>query len=320
MEARYNSTENFFDLVKEELIKLEFKLITSGKVRDIYTYRDKIILITTDRISAFDVVSDQHIPHKGQVLNMVAAHFLNHAKKDIICPTWLECTPNQNTSIGILCEPIKVEMVIRGYLTGSAWRAYKSGKKILSGVKMPEGMYENQFFPEPIITPTTKAEGGHDQEISREEIINSGLVKEAHYLVMEEITRNLFTRGTELAQENDLMLVDTKYEFGIHKDCVVLIDEVNTPDSSRYWKLGGHFARERRGDPPIQFSKEFLREWLMEKGYSGQHNIPFPYMPNEIISEVSRRYQELYEALTRTQFNPQNLSVDEFVISILLKL
>jgi phosphoribosylaminoimidazole-succinocarboxamide synthase len=315
METNYQTTPSFFQKVKEGLIALGLTFVASGKVRDIYSYNNQMILITTDRISAFDVVSKQTIPYKGQVLNGIAAHFLNDAKS--ICPVWLTDTPNQNTSIGHGCVPFQVEMVTRNLLCGSAWRTYKEGGRLISGVVMPEDMYEYKHFPEPIITPTTKAVSGHDEEISRSEIIETGLVPSSEYELLEKYTRAIFEHGIELAEDRDLMLADTKYEFGFDKDGTIrLIDEVHTPDSSRYFLLLNFYRRKRENKPQQQLSKEFLREWLMDQGYNGQPEKSFPHMPDSLIKEVSDRYKYLYGALTGVEFVEENLTVEEFVSSI----
>jgi phosphoribosylaminoimidazole-succinocarboxamide synthase len=272
-----------------------------GKVRDVYTIADKyLIMIVSDRISAFDVVLPKPIPYKGQVLNQIAAQFLT-ATKDIV-PNWMISTPLPNTTIGYKCETYPVEMVVRGNLTGHAWRTYKTGKRELCGVKMPDGLKENDFFQHPIITPTTKAHQGHDEDISREEIISSGLVSEQEYTQLEKFTLELFERGREMAKERGLILVDTKYEFGRIGDTIYLIDEIHTPDSSRYFYLEGYEERQKKGEPQRQLSKEFVREWLMENGFQGQDGQAVPEMTEEVVGLISERYIELYEVVTGKTF------------------
>jgi len=308
-------TPAYFAEVEKSLLKFGFKLVTHGKVRDVYSFDDQLIMITTDRISAFDVVSPQTIPYKGQILNKIAAHFLDQAS--VICPTWLKAVPNSNTSIGLQCEPIKIEMVIRGHLCGSAWRKYMTGERVICGEVMPDGMVENDQFPTPIITPTTKADTGHDEEITKDEIIKRGLATQVNYTLMENYTRQLFKQGSESAKESDFFLVDTKYEFGLSKNgAVTLIDEVNTPDSSRYFQMKGYYRRQRENKPQIQLSKEYLREWLMSQGYKGQSGVDFPFMPEEIVSETFLRYKVLYERLTKKNFTPEDLTPCEFIQSI----
>lgn len=288
-------------------LELDFPQITHhyrGKVRDVFTLNDqRVLMVVSDRISAFDHVLPAGIPYKGQVLNQLAAHFLK-ATSDIV-PNWLEDTPDPNVSVGQACETIKIEMVIRGYLVGHAWREYKSGKRELCGVKMPDGMVENQPFPEPIITPATKAEEGHDEDISREDIIKRGIVIEKDYIQLEEYTRALFQRGTEMARERGLILVDTKYEFGYNaKGEITLIDEIHTPDSSRYFYADGYEDRLKKGERQKQLSKEFVREWLMENNFRGLEGQKMPEIPNEFVERVSNRYIELYEKVTGSKFNP----------------
>lgn len=273
-----------------------------GKVRDVYTLGNRLVMIASDRISAFDHVLRQGIPFKGQVLNQTATYFLE-ATKDI-CPNWLEATPDPNVSIGLACEPYRVEMVIRAYLVGHAWRVYRAGKRSICGVPMPEGMQENDRFPEPIITPATKAESGHDEDISREEIIRQGLVPAAAYQQLEDYTRALFARGTEMAAQRGLLLVDTKYEFGRRDGTVYLIDEIHTPDSSRYFYADGYEERQARGERQQQLSKEFVREWLMEQGFQGKSGQEVPDLPPAFVQAVSKRYIELYEGVTGTTFTP----------------
>jgi phosphoribosylaminoimidazole-succinocarboxamide synthase len=271
-----------------------------GKVRDVYTVGEQLIMIASDRISAFDHVLPRAIPYKGQVLNQIAAYFLD-ATSDI-APNWLKATPDPNVAIGTACEPYKVEMVIRGYLAGHAWREYKAGKRILCGVPMPEGMKENDPFPEPIITPATKAEEGHDEDISREEIIRQGLVPEAEYVQLENYTNALFQRGTEMAAKQGLILVDTKYEFGKKDGKIMVIDEIHTPDSSRYFYQEGYAERQQRGERQKQLSKEFVREWLMSHGFQGLEGQLMPIMPDAFVEQVSERYIELYEHITGKRF------------------
>ncbi len=271
-----------------------------GKVRDVYTVGDKLVMVASDRISAFDHILPKPIPFKGAVLNQIAAHFLE-ATRDI-CPNWLLSTPDPNVAIGLRCEPLRVEMVIRGYLAGHAARTYASGKRTLCGVSMPEGLRENDKFPEPIITPTTKADEGHDADISRKDILAQGIVSEADYVQMEKYTRALFQRGTEMAAKHGLILVDTKYEFGIHHGQVVLMDEIHTPDSSRYFIAEGYDERQAKGEKQRQLSKEFVREWLMANGFQGLEGQKMPDMPESFVQEISDRYIELYEKVTGHKF------------------
>lgn len=271
-----------------------------GKVRDVYFFEDKLVMIVSDRISAFDVVLPEGIPFKGQVLNQIAAIFLD-ATSDIL-PNWKIAVPHPMVTIGKKAEPFKVEMVIRGYLSGHAWREYKAGKRSLCGVTLPEGMKENDRFPKPIITPTTKEAIGHDEDISREEIISHGLVSEADYNKLEDYTLRLFERGTQMARERGLILVDTKYEFGKVNDQIVLIDEIHTPDSSRYFYLEGYEARQEKGVAQKQLSKEFVREWLIANGFQGQDGQPVPEMTKDFVNSVSERYIELFENITGQKF------------------
>lgn len=272
-----------------------------GKVRDVYSIgTDTLVMIATDRISAFDVILPEGIPYKGQVLNEIATYFLN-STADIV-PNWKLATPDPMVAVGIRCEGFRVEMIIRGYLTGSAWREYQAGCRELCGVKLPEGMRENERFPEPIITPTTKAEAGHDENISREEIIAQGIVSAEDYEVMERYTRALFERGTKMAAEKGLILVDTKYEFGKHDGKVYLIDEIHTPDSSRYFYADGYEERFEKGEPQRQLSKEFVRQWLIDHGFMGKEGQQVPEMTPEFIQSVSDRYIELYEQVTGQPF------------------
>jgi len=272
-----------------------------GKVRDVYTLKnDLVVMVASDRISAFDHVLPKGIPFKGQVLNQVATMFLD-ATKDIV-PNWLLATPDPSVAVGLACEPIRVEMVIRGYLAGHAAREYAAGKRMICGVEMPEGLKENDRFPEPIITPASKAEEGHDEDISREEIIQKELVPEAIYLQMENYTRALFQRGTEIAAQRGLILVDTKYEFGLLNDKVILIDEIHTPDSSRYFYSDGYNERQIKGEPQKQLSKEFVRQWLMENGFQGLEGQTMPDMPDEFVQTITDRYIELYERISGNTF------------------
>ena len=272
-----------------------------GKVRDVHHLGDKLlVMVASDRISAFDHILPKGIPFKGQVLNQVATMFLN-ATSDIV-PNWLIATPDPNVAIGHACHPIRVEMVIRGYLAGHSAREYKKGKRVLCGVDLPEGMKENDKFPEPIITPATKAEEGHDEDISREEILSQGIVKEEIYTQLENITRKLFERGTQMAAERGLILVDTKYEFGLLDGKVVLIDEIHTPDSSRYFYADGYEERQAKGLAQRQLSKEFVRQWLIENGFQGLEGQEMPNMPDAFVQTISERYIELYEKITGTEF------------------
>lgn len=278
-----------------------------GKVREVYKINDELlVMIVSDRISAFDVVLPKAIPYKGQVLNQIAAKFLK-ATEDIV-PNWVTAVPDPSVTIGKMCEPFKVEMVIRGYLSGHAWREYRDGKRVLCGVAMPDGMKENDKFPEPIITPTTKASVGHDEDISREEILAKGLVSEEDYLKLEDYTRRIFKRGTEIAAEKGLILVDTKYEFGKVGDEIYLIDEIHTPDSSRYFYSEGYQNRQEAGEKQKQLSKEFVREWLIENGFQGKEGQQVPEMTEEFINQVSERYIELYEHITGEKFVKSDVS------------
>jgi phosphoribosylaminoimidazole-succinocarboxamide synthase len=263
-------------------------------------------MVASDRISAFDHILPKGIPHKGQVLNQVATMFLE-ATKDIV-PNWLIGTPDPSVAVGYACEPIRVEMVIRGYLAGHSAREYKAGKRVLCGVTLPEGMKENDRFPEPIITPATKAEEGHDEDISREDILAKGIVSEAIYIQMENYTRALFQRGTEMAAERGLILVDTKYEFGMRNGEVILIDEIHTPDSSRYFYADGYQERQDKNEPQKQLSKEFVRQWLIENGFQGLEGQQMPIMPDDFVKTVTERYIELYERITGKQFLPADTS------------
>ena len=272
-----------------------------GKVRDVYNINDEyLVMVVSDRISAFDVVLPKGIPFKGQVLNQIAEKFLD-ATSDIV-PNWKIATPDPMVTVGHRCEPFKVEMVIRGYLTGHAWREYKAGKRRLCGIPMAEGMVENQKFDKPILTPTTKADVGHDEDISREDILAQGLVSEADYVMLEKYTRELFQRGTEIAAEKGLILVDTKYEFGKKDGKIYLIDEIHTPDSSRYFYSKGYSERLEKGEAQKQLSKEFVRQWLIENGFQGKDGQQIPEMTTEYVSSVSERYIELYEQITGDKF------------------
>lgn len=282
----------------------------SGKVRDVYTVSDDwLVMVASNRISAFDVILPRAIPYKGQVLNQVAAYMLN--KTADICPNWLVSTPAPNVALGKRCNPFKVEMVVRGNLTGHAWRTYKEGKRTLCGAALPEGLKENDYFPSPIITPTTKAEAGHDEDISREDIIASNIVNEADYQQLEKYTLALFERGKELAAKRGLILVDTKYEFGKIGDTIYLMDEIHTPDSSRYFYMDGFDERLANNQPQKQLSKEFVREWLIANNFMGKEGQSVPEMSDEWIQTISRRYIELYEQLIGEKFIPQDLTDEE---------
>ncbi len=278
------------------------KSVYHGKVRDVYNINDeKLVMVATDRISAFDVILPKGIPFKGQVLNQIAAKFLD-ATTDI-CPNWKLACPDANVTVGVMCKGFPVEMIVRGYLCGSSWRAYKSGVREICGVKLPDGMKENQKFPEPIITPTTKAEiGEHDADISKEEILKRGLATPEEYAVLEKYTLALFKRGTEIAAKRGLILVDTKYEFGTHDGKIYLMDEIHTPDSSRYFYADGYEERFEKGEPQKQLSKEFVREWLMSNGFQGQKGQQVPEMTDEIVESISERYLELYENIVGEKF------------------
>ena len=285
------------------------KSVYKGKVREVYNIDDKyLVMIASDRLSAFDVIMPRQIPYKGQILNQIASYMLE-ATSDLV-PNWLIACPDPNVAVGYLAKPFKVEMVIRGYLSGHAWREYRDGKRTLCGVPMPEGMKENDKFPEPIITPSTKADDGlHDEDISREEIIAQGLVSEKDYEILEDYTRKLFQMGTELAAERDLILVDTKYEFGkTSEGKIVLIDEIHTPDSSRYFYADGYQERQYKGEPQKQLSKEFVRRWLIENGFQGKEGQVIPNMSDEKIKEISDRYIELYENITGKTFEKSDTS------------
>jgi len=310
------------------LIKTDYnfpgqKSVYKGKVRDVYAFEnDKLVMIASDRLSAFDVVMPKGIPYKGQILNQIATKMMKDTE-DLV-PNWLQTTPDPNVAVGEACEPFKVEMVIRGYLSGHAAREYKAGKRMLCGVAMPEGMKENDRFPEPIITPATKAEmGDHDEDISKEDILKRGIVSAEDYAVLEDYTKKLFQRGTEIAQKRGLILVDTKYEFGKTKDGkIVLIDEIHTPDSSRYFYANTYEELQEKGEPQKQLSKEFVRQWLIQNGFQGKEGQEVPFMSDEYIETVSERYIELYENIIGETFEKADVSniekrVEENVIAYL---
>lgn len=289
--------------------------VYKGKVREVYNINNEyLVMIASDRLSAFDVIMPRQIPYKGQILNQIASFMLN-STKDIV-PNWLLDCPDPNVAVGYLAKPFKVEMVIRGYLSGHAWREYRDGKRVICGVKMPDGMKENDKFPQPIITPSTKADGGlHDEDISREEILRQQIVSEEDYIVLEDYTRKLFQRGTEIAAERDLILVDTKYEFGkLESGKIVLIDEIHTPDSSRYFYADGYQDRQDSGETQKQLSKEFVRQWLIENGFQGLKGQVIPEMSDEKILEISNRYIELYENITGAKF--QKADTDDIDVRI----
>jgi phosphoribosylaminoimidazole-succinocarboxamide synthase len=289
------------------LTKTEFrfpgqKCVYHGKVRDVYNIHDDLlVMVATDRISAFDAVLPEGIPYKGQMLNRIAAKFLDATRE--ICPNWMLATPDPMVTIGVRCKGFPVEMIVRGYLCGSAWRSYTNGAREICGVKLPDGMCENEQFPEPIVTPTTKAEqGAHDEDISKEEITTQGFVSPEDYAILEKYTLELFKRGTEMAAERGLILVDTKYEFGKHDGIIYLMDEIHTPDSSRYFYAEGYRARFEKGEPQKQLSKEFVREWLMENGFQGKAGQQVPEMTPVIIESITNRYVELFEHITGETF------------------
>jgi len=296
------------------IIKTDFNFpgqtdVYKGKVRDVYTLKNnKLVIVATDRLSAFDVVMPKGIPHKGQILNQIATKMME-ATRDLV-PNWLEATPDPNVAVGQACEPFKIEMVIRGYLAGHAAREYKAGKRMLCGVEMPNEMKENDKFPEPVITPATKAEqGDHDEDISKEEILKRAIVSKEDYEILERYTRDLFKRGTEIAAERGLILVDTKYEFGKNADGkIVLIDEIHTPDSSRYFYADGYRERQDKNEPQKQLSKEFVRQWLIENQFQGKDGQILPEMSDEYIESVSERYIELYEKITGETFVKSDIS------------
>lgn len=299
--------------MERAIVKTDFqfpnqKSVYKGKVRDVYNINDEYLaMVVSDRISAFDVVLPKGIPYKGQVLNQIAAKFLD-ATADIV-PNWKMATPDPNVTVGLNCEPFPVEMIVRGYLTGSSWRLYKNGGRDICGVPLVEGLKEHQAFPEPILTPTTKAEMGfHDENISRDEIIKQGLVSEEDYVELERISLELFNRGSEMAKEMGLILVDTKYEFGKKDGKIYLIDEIHTPDSSRYFYLDGYEERFAKGENQKQLSKEFVREWLMENNFQGRDGETLPEIPESFIDQVSERYIELYESITGDKFEKADIS------------
>lgn len=301
LDTRYSVLKHM-NAIKETHFNFEGQTnFYKGKVRDVYTIKDQYLaMVVTDRISAFDVVLPEPIPYKGQVLNQIAAKFLE-ATSDIV-PNWVVSVPDPSVTIGRICEPFKVEMVIRGYLAGHAAREYAAGRREVCGVQLPEGLKENDILPEPIITPTTKAAVGHDEDISREEILKRGVVSEADYNQLEEYTRALFKRGTEIAADQGLILVDTKYEFGKVGDTIYLIDEIHTPDSSRYFYADGYRERQANGEAQKQLSKEFVRKWLIENGFQGKEGQQVPKMTREIVYSISERYIELYEQITGESF------------------
>jgi phosphoribosylaminoimidazole-succinocarboxamide synthase len=293
--------------MKDALVRTDFNFpgqqsVYHGKVRDVYNINNEVLaMVATDRISAFDVVLPEGIPYKGQMLNQIAAKFLDSTTD--ICPNWKLATPDPMVTVGVQCTGFPVEMIVRGYLCGSAWRAYKGGAREICGVPIPEGMRENQRFPVPIITPTTKAEQGrHDEDISKEEILNQGLVSESDYALIEKYAMDLFVRGSEIAAQRGLILVDTKYEFGYRDGVIYLIDEIHTPDSSRYFYTEGYEERFKKGEPQKQLSKEFVREWLMANGFQGKEGQTVPEMTPAIVDSISERYIELYEHITGEAF------------------
>ena len=289
-----------------------------GKVRDVYYFGELMAMVATDRISAFDVILPRAIPDKGRVLNQIAAYNLQATKS--LVPNWVLATPDQNVTVGFKCEPFAVEMVVRGYLAGHAWREYKAGKRLLCGVPLPEGLKENDKLPSPIITPTTKAHVGHDEDISRDEILKRKIVSESDYNTLEEYTLKLFKKGTELAAARNLILVDTKYEFGKHNGIIYLIDEVHTPDSSRYFYADGYQARQRANEPQKQLSKEFVRQWLIENGFQGKDGQRVPDMTDEIVTSISARYKELYqqvrgESLSSIDYSRMNQRIEQTILN-----
>lgn len=289
------------EAIKETNFKFEGQTgFYKGKVRDVYYFDTKVAMVATDRISAFDVVLPKAIPYKGQVLNQIAAKFLQETS-DLV-PNWVISVPDPNVTVGRHCHPFAVEMVIRGYLAGHAWREYRAGKRIICGVSLPEGLKENDRLPEPIITPTTKAAEGHDEDISREDIIKNNIVSESDYIQLEKYTMALFDRGTQLALKKGLILVDTKYEFGKFEDGIYLIDEIHTPDSSRYFYAEGYKERQAEGKPQKQLSKEFVRQWLIENNFQGKDHQQIPEMTDEVVKSISDRYIELYEKVTGNAF------------------
>ena len=299
--------------MNKALVKTDFKFqglksVYHGKVRDVYNIGDKkLVMVATDRISAFDVILPEGIPYKGQVLNQIAAKFLD-ATSDI-CPNWKLASPDPMVTVGVVCKGFPIEMIVRGYLCGSAWRAYKSGVREICGVKLPDGMRENQKFLKPIITPTTKADiGEHDTDISKEEILSKGLATPEQYAVLEKYTLALFKRGSEIAAKRSLILVDTKYEFGLHDGVIYLMDEIHTPDSSRYFYREGYEEKFEKGEAQRQLSKEFVREWLMENGFQGKTGQKIPEMTSDIVDSISDRYIELYEHITGETFQKEETS------------
>ena len=296
--------------------------VYNGKVRDVYHLKEKLVIVASDRISAFDHILPKPIPYKGQILTQLAQHFLN-ATRDIV-PNWLEANPHPNVSIGKKAEPIMLEMVVRGYLAGHAWREYKSGKRMICGVQMPEGMREGDRFPSPIITPATKAVSGHDEDISAEEILSQGIVSQTDWNKLSIYALQLFQRGTQMAAEQGLILVDTKYEFGRYQDDIILIDEIHTPDSSRYYISEGYEHRQRSGEKQKQLSKEFVREWLMSNGFQGLEGQTMPQMPEAFIASVTDRYEELYTKLTgqkleKLSYEGIHQSIQDHVVNYLQK-
>lgn len=292
-------------MTKDTISETNFRLpgqtdFYRGKVRDVYFFDKQVVMVTTDRVSAFDVILPRAIPFKGQVLNQIASNFLI-STSDIV-PNWMTSVPDPNVMVGFRCVPFPVEMVIRGYLAGHSWRVYQSGERTLCGVSLPEGLRENDPLPEPIITPTTKARQGHDEDISREEILTRGLASEDDYERLEDLTRQLFAQGTRTAQEQGLILADTKYEFGKLHDKIHLIDEIHTPDSSRYFYAEGFDERQAAGEPQKQLSKEFLRRWLISQGFQGQPGQQMPEMTDQVVDDISERYIELYEKITARPF------------------
>lgn len=285
-----------------------------GKVRDVYFLQSLVAMVVSDRISAFDHILPRPIPYKGQVLNQLALHFLE-ATKDIV-PNWLIASPDPNVSIGIKSEPIRLEMVVRGYLAGHAWREYSAGKRVLCGVALPDGLTNNDRLPQPIITPSTKAEEGHDEDISESEILSRGIVTEEVWQQLCAYSLALFSRGQKMANERGLILVDTKYEFGMHDGKVILIDEIHTPDSSRYFYLDGYEQRQAKGEAQVQLSKEFVREWLMDHGFSGKEGQQMPQMPDEFVNEISEKYIQLYELITAKPFvKADNTAIESRILS-----
>ena len=289
----------------EAIKKTDFKFENldykySGKVRDVYHFKDKLVMVVTDRISAFDVILPRPIPYKGQILNQIAKKFLK-LTEDIV-PNWVISTPDPNVTIGKKCKAFPIEMVIRGYLTGHAWREYNLGKRLICGVEMPNGMKEHDKFPNPIITPTTKAQKGHDQDISKNDIISSGLVDKHDYQILEDYTKKLYLKGSEYAESKNLILVDTKYEFGKLDNNIILIDEIHTPDSSRYFYADNYQNLQDKGESQKQLSKEFVREWLIKNGFQGKENQKVPEMTDQIVNDISKRYIELYENIIGEKF------------------